>query len=497
MTTPDSTKTYHEQVKKFFEQTAETQARQAQFVQRDSPLNGTVFLLSLVLTVFQHGTIVLDRLAQAAHQLNPKITVKGGAFKARFNAYAVAFLKTMFAEALQLSAPAAPQVVPLLTSFSAVYLLDSSVVTLPDNLKQLFLGCGGAGAQAAAKVFLLLNWLTGSYESLQLADGRKADQNMGEPFLPGRQAGALWLFDLGFFKAAFLAAIAKAKSFFVCRLPAAQQSFWVRNRAGVLEKFDLDHFLRFAPRELFEIEVVFGAQQEVSARLILAPVPKQVAAQRRRKVREAARTQRRTPRQRTLQRCDWTLLLTNARAAQLPTSTVLTVYGVRWQVELTFKLFKSDAKLETTLATEQHRVACEFYAKLIAVLVFNRLSGLATELVAEPLSAVKLWRQMRGDFQALLQVLGRGTSAALRELLQFLGRFAQPTRRQKYPTTRQRLALAACAACQVKLNDPLGYLQEKQRDAAPRQQVCARYLVSYPVTLKPAGLGFQRTIAVP
>src|SRR5262249_12731818 len=155
----------------------------------------------------------------------------------------------------------------------------------------------------------LLNWRSGAYESLRLADGRKADQNMGETFLQGRPAGALWLFDLGFFKAAFLAALAQAQSFFVCRLPAAQQVFWLRTPAGGWEKFDLDAFLRRAPRELFEIELCFGAKKEVSARLILAPVPKPVAAQRRRKVREAARTQGRTPRQRTLQRCDWTLLL--------------------------------------------------------------------------------------------------------------------------------------------------------------------------------------------
>lgn len=497
MTTPDSTQTYHDQVKQFFEKTAAEQARATKFVQRESPLNGTVFLLSLVLSVFAHGTLVLEQLAKVAHKLDPQITVGGSAFKARFNALALAFLKAMFAAALKLSAPAAPQVVPLLESFSAVYLLDSSVVTLPDSLQQFFRGCGGAGAQAAAKVFLLLDWRTGVYESLELADGRKADQNMGEHFLPGRKAGALWLFDLGFFKAAFLAAIAQAKSFFVCRLPATQQILWVRNPAGALVQFELDHFLRYAPRELFESAVIFGPKKEVSARLLLAPVPPEVAAQRRRKARVKARTHGRTPTRRSLQRCDWTLLLTNASAAQLPTSTVLAVYGVRWQVELTFKLFKSDAQLETTLATEKYRVACEFYTKLIALLLFNRLSGLAMELAGEPLAPVKLWRQMRGDFQDLLQVLGRGTSAALSELLRFLARFAKPTRRQKYPATRQRLVLAARAARQVELRDPLAYLRPPKRSVEACRQAFARALTKYQVTLKTKGLGFQRTVAVP
>jgi hypothetical protein len=65
------------------------------------------------------------------------------------------------------------------------------------------------------------------------------------------------------------------------------------------------------------------------------------------------------------------------------------VYGVGWQVELTFKLVKSDARLETSLATQKHRVECELYAKLITLLFFNRnrqlrLRSRSTKLATEP-----------------------------------------------------------------------------------------------------------------
>ena len=306
----------------------------------------------MVLTVFQYGTIVLDQLAITAHKINPQLAVTGQAFKARFNAYAVDFLKAMFGVALALSVPQADPVLPLLSVFSAVYLLDSSTIILPESLEQDYRGCGGAGARAAAKVYLLLNWLTGGYETIRLAAGRQPDQVMGREFIQGRQPGALWLFDLGFFNALFLSHLALAGSFFLCRLAASQQVFWLRKRGGELERFDLDGWLCRSPRQLHELRIVFGPRQEVSSRLVMAPVPKQVAAQRRRKAREAARRQGRTPSAKSLRRCDWTLLLTNANPHQLPTSTVVEVYGVRWQVELVFKLFKSDAKLETTQAWE-------------------------------------------------------------------------------------------------------------------------------------------------
>lgn len=492
MTTFDSTQAYHTDVKKFFGEIAQTKARDTHWVQRQSPLDGSVFLLSLVLTVFQSGTIVLDQLAKTAHQIKASVQVTGQAFKERFTASAVAFLKAMWVEALKLTAPAAPQVVPLLSTFSAVYALDSSVITLPEKLHPDYPGCGGAGAKAAAKVYLLLNWLTGGYETIRIEAGRKADQNMGAQFLTGRPAGALWLFDLGFFQAAFLALIAQASSFFLCRLPASQQSFWVRSAGGTLEPLDLDRLLRRCPRHLFEIKIVFGPHQEVAARLIIAPVPPAVAATRRRKVREAARTQGRTPTQRTLNRCDWTLLLTNARPQQLPTTTVGAVYSVRWQVELVFKLFKSDAHLETTLAREPHRAAGEFYAKLIALVLFNRVSGLVAQIAGATISPTKLWRRMRHDPHDWLCVLGQGPATAVSHVLHGLTRYAKTASPKKSTSTYQRLQRAATAAEHITLPDPLAYLREKKTTAAQRRSAFASSLSRDQVALNSEPLDCRR-----
>src|SRR6185295_11744150 len=133
----------------------------------------------------------------------------------------------------------------------------------------------------------------------------------------------------------------------------------------------------------------------------------------------------------------------------------LEVYGVRWQVELAFKLFKSDAKLETSLGSEKHRVECEFYAKLIALLFFNRISGLVEGFAGEKISPAKLWRRMRDEASDLLQVLGQGTAQALGEILKFLSRYAKPRSGKKYPSTLQCLGRAAQEARQVKFKDPL------------------------------------------
>lgn len=188
MTTLNQPQVYHEQAKQFFEKTANQIAREKKFVQRQSPLDGSIFLLSLVLTVFEYGTMVLDQLAVMAHQIDPTVAVTGQAFKERFTPVAVAWLQALLAEALKLTAPACgTEVVPLLAVFRAVYLLDSSTITLPDTLQTAWRGGGGAGAKAALKLYLLLDWLTGQYTTLHLEAGRKADQNMGARFPDSRR----------------------------------------------------------------------------------------------------------------------------------------------------------------------------------------------------------------------------------------------------------------------------------------------------------------------
>lgn len=491
MTTADSAQIYHDQCQKFFEKNAPQKARETGFVKNQSPLEGRLFLLTMVLTALTQATLALPQLAVMAHRLEETVTVTGQAFKERYTVVAVTWLQAMLVEALRLSVPsAASDVVPLLQGFSAIKLLDSSVVPLPLTLKKAYPGCGGVGAQAALKIYLVLNWLTGQYETLHLENGRKADQNMGTAFLTHAQAGTLWLFDLGFFQVAFLAALAQVHNHFLCRLQN-QVQLRCRPVQGQVEKLELDELLRRAPRETFESDVLVGPAQ-VAARLIAVPVRREKANERRRKAREKAKKHGRTPTQKTLARLDWTLLLTNAPAEKLPTSTVLAVYGVRWQVELAFKLFKSDLQVDVTKATEAHRVQCEFYAKLIALLLFNRLTGVAENLLGEKISPAKLFRQMRSGVEHWLKALGGGCAAATRQWLQYLASYIKPSLR-KSQSTLLRLQAQTRAAEQRKLLDPLGLVQAKLKNAAARGAAFKQRLSVQQLSFVTDGGGFQRT----
>ena len=70
-------------------------------------------------------------------------------------------------------------------------------------------------------------------------------------------------------------------------------------------------------------------------------VPQEVADRRRQKAKDKAKSKGRTPSQAYLALLDWTLFVTNVPAEMLSGQQVATLYRVRWQVELVFKLWKS------------------------------------------------------------------------------------------------------------------------------------------------------------
>lgn len=260
-------------MKSLFGKMANKKAKESGFVQRESKINGSLFLQALVGTVYRCGAISLSNLAATAEELEPKCQVTEQAFNERFNSKAVAFLQAMFAFALQQNVPHRNLVLPLLSAFSAVYLLDSSNIPLPEALETMYKGSGGAASKAACKVYLLLNWLNGSYQAIKIEDGKKADQNMGKQFVDELNetnetktvSGALWLFDLGFWDLDFLTKIASQLSYFLTRLKSqVAVSVSVKESFGQgeikVKRFDLDRFLKVAPREkAFELPLYLGA----------------------------------------------------------------------------------------------------------------------------------------------------------------------------------------------------------------------------------------------
>jgi hypothetical protein len=175
----------------------EAVARSTGYCQRQSKLTAPDFVQTTVLGWWQHPDATLAQLSQTAALLGTTISPQG--LDQRFTAASAALLRERV-EAAVAQVIAAEPAAALLARFRAVYLVDSSTVTLPDTLATIWPGCGGrvaTGTQAALKLTVRLDALTGRLDGPELGAGRTQDRATALQHAPV-PAGALRIADQGY-----------------------------------------------------------------------------------------------------------------------------------------------------------------------------------------------------------------------------------------------------------------------------------------------------------
>src|SRR5919199_251491 len=181
-----------------FTTVATTAARTSGFIRRQRQVTGAGFVQALVFGFLANPRASLEQLAQRA--ANVGLTISPQGLDKRFTQAAATCLQQVVEAAVQQVIAAHPVAIPLLQRFNGVYVLDSTTITLPDALAEVWPGCGGSsvGSAAALKVHVLWNVTTGAFRSLALQDGRANDRSapVQQVALP---SGALRIADLGYF----------------------------------------------------------------------------------------------------------------------------------------------------------------------------------------------------------------------------------------------------------------------------------------------------------
>ena len=137
-----------EQLQNILESRANEVARETGCIVRQRKLDGATMVQTLLFGFQQHPHASLEQLASTAQVR--AVSVTDTAIDKRFNQACAQFLHTMLQEMSSVVVQAA-QAVPL-KRLSAVICEDSSTITLPEELAELWQGCGGTQAHTAAAV---------------------------------------------------------------------------------------------------------------------------------------------------------------------------------------------------------------------------------------------------------------------------------------------------------------------------------------------------------
>lgn len=210
-------------------------------------------------------------------------------------------------------------------------------------------------------------------EQLELSDGGGAE-SLGR-FVCG--AGDIVIGDRGYAKAGDLARVRACGAEFMVR--TGWNATRLRTRSGA--RFDLFAALARLPEHgVAEFEVAIAVdraeKQLLPARLVVLRKSEDEAARSRRRARSQSHKHGKTPQGQTLKAAGYVLLLTSLDAEQWSAREVLEVYRLRWQIELAFKRLKSLVHLDDLPAKDPDLARCWIYAKLIAALLLEDLTGL-------------------------------------------------------------------------------------------------------------------------
>ena len=421
---------------------AERAGWQTGFVQRaDAKLTGSVFVQTLVFGLGADPQASLGALTQTTAALG--VTVSPEALHQRFDRAAASTLEQLLAAAVRQIVASDPIALPILDRFAEVVVQDSTTISLPEALAEVWQGCGNGtdhAGNAALKLQLALDLRSGRLRGPSLHPGREPDQCATlEDDLP---RGALRLVDLGFWDLALLARLQQRGVYWFSR---AQAMTAIQTSDG--RWWSLRELLSATPDTRLDLEVRLGREDQVHARLIAVRAPQEVVDQRRRRLRQEAKAKGQTLSALRLALAAWTVFVTTIPLALLSVDDALILGHARWQIELLIKLWKSHGQIDLVREVQHWRVLCELYGRLLNQIVQHWLLVISCwEQVARSLP--KAAQTIRAHWLTLACALP--THARVVEAITTLARCIQAgcrmNQRKKHPNTYQRF-LAAVESC--------------------------------------------------
>ena len=204
----------------------------------------------------------------------------------------------------------------------------------------------------------------------------------------------------------------------------------------------LRHINRFGDgANTMEFKVFLGQKHRIPVRLIVYRLPRDVYRHRQKAAIKTAKRKGRGISLSYLKFLKFTFYITNVPETLWPMEALGTLYRLRWQVELTFKQWKSLFQIHVLKGTRPERIRCLIYGRLIVILVVQHLLARAAAAASS--------EQRELSYEKAIQWLLRGGRLAkafmqwqiaglLQLMLSCLKRLLKQKRRRL--TTRQLIA---------------------------------------------------------
>jgi hypothetical protein len=175
--------------------------------------------------------------------------------------------------------------------------------------------------------------------------------------------------DLGYFAPGSFKIIQERGAYFLSRYKADTNLY----DPDTKEKIDLLALLK--DQTFMTRKFLLGSKAKLEVRIVCQKRTQEQSAYRRRKANRLAKSRGYKSSHRNQKLLDWAIFITNIPSHYVSAEDLASLYRLRWQVELLFKLYKSYGGIDKFHSKKPYRVLCQMYAKLIAMSIFHSLAN--------------------------------------------------------------------------------------------------------------------------
>jgi hypothetical protein len=352
----------------FTSEELEATARETGFFRRESKVKPSVFFDLLMYDMSAGTSKSLSQLSIEARSEHDIWVTKQGLDK-KFNEHTLSFIKKLIEK--QLSVELGLHIdAGWLSSFKRVTIKDGTRFNLPEEYKDYLPGSGGSGSKAGACLQFEFDLKSGHVTDLDLTSSNRPDVKDALELLDNVKKGDLIIRDLGYYAFKSFINIIKKEAFFISRLGAKTNVFEMS--CGNYKKLDFkavyNQMKRGKLSRIFK-DVFIGSEEKIPVRLVIELMPDDIYEERMRKIHKLHKKKGYQTSEEYKFLSRFNLFITNVAKEVLPDKVISSLYRMRWQVELIFKIWKSVFGIHHTRKMKYQRWLCLLHFKLLMMIV--------------------------------------------------------------------------------------------------------------------------------
>jgi len=339
----------------FAQEEVEKIARETGFVNRTSnKLGGFTFLTSLLYCDFDQSQLSLNDLSA---QIRDKwdIVLTKQALQERFSDRSVEFMKHLLSLLLKKIITSMPSI-NILSSFNSLRIKDSTCFQIPECMSEKYPGTGGCSSKAMIRIQFEFDYKTGRVYDLSLHAFNCNDQINSKATIDNIHSGDVIIRDLGYVNIEVLSSIESKDAFYLNRLHSSINVYELKHGKYELVNFvKIQSDLRKRRLSSIEKEVYIGSNIKFKTRMIIELMPKEQIEKRLVNMAKISKKKGCTTSKKHKARVALNIFITNLNSEHLPLEQVRSLYRLRWQIELVFKVWKSVVNIDK-VKKEKHNV---------------------------------------------------------------------------------------------------------------------------------------------